>query len=242
MQATIRRLDVKHEVNFSAPLLDLPARSDEVLQAFHKGVGSRHPFGSADMQVSKGARLSEARVRIDLFNRYGLIEVTADRLSINCSYIQNAQQAAICRECILLGERTLREVFSDLAVRTEVFDLYLSLLLDDETTSAGQHLSWAAQPSFKGDSHTFGSVRTYPLVHLDMDNEQEHWRALFSAREEEQDTPFLSAFCFIAYNKDAAIRGLEERLQHMERLSSTFLNGISLEVANPLFGLEEAEL
>ena len=241
MQATINWVNIGHEIDFSAPLFDLADRSTEVLRRFHDGVSSKYPIRSENMWISKGARLSEAKARIDLFDGNGLIEVTTDRLSVNFSYIQSAEQATICRECISLSERALREVFPDVAVSVVAFNSSYSLSLDGETASANQYLSRAAQPSFKGDMGPFGSVRAYPLVSLDVDNDEEHWNAFFSARGMGKDRPMLSVSCLVSYDKDAAIHCLEERLQHIERLSSAFLNGLDLDVTNTLFGMAEAK-
>ena len=241
MQAAVKRVGVEHEIHFSAPLLDLAARSIEVLKCFHSEISSKYSIRSEDMWISKGVQLSEPRVGIDMFGGHGLIDVTVDRLSVGFKAVQNAKLAVICRNCISLSEAALRTVFSDLAVRTTVFKLTLILRLDDEAANANQHLSQVTGPSFKGDLDAFGSVCALPRVNLDLDNDEERWRAFFSANGRGKDPLLLNASCRLWHYEDTAIRHLTDRLLHMERLLSAFLSGIGLDVANPLFGMEAAE-
>lgn len=241
MQAAVKRVSVEHETHFSAPLFDLAARSIEVLRCFHGEISSKYPIHSEDMWISKGVQLSEPRVGIDMFGGHGLIDVTVDRLSVGFKAVQNARLAAICRNCISLSEAALRKAFPDLAVSTAVFKLTLSLRLNDEAANANQHLSQVTEPSFKGDLDEFGSARALPRVNLDLDNDEERWRAFFSANGRGKDPLLLNASCRLWYYEGTTIRHLTDRLLHLERLLSAFLGGIGLEAANPLFGMGAAE-
>lgn len=241
MQVAVKRMGVEHETNFSTPLFDLADRSTEVLRCFHDEISSKYPIRSEDMWISKGVQLSEPRVGIDLFGGHGLIDVTVDRLSVGFKAVQNARLAAICRNSIALSKSALRKVFPDLAVSTAAFKLTLSLRLDDEAANANQHLSQATEPSFKGDLGAFGSVRALPRVSLDLDNNEEHWRAFFSAYGSGQDPQQLNASCRLWYYEDTAIQRLTDKVLHMERLLAAFLGGIGLDAASPLFGMGAAE-
>ena len=241
MQVAVIRVGVEHEANFSAPLFDLADRSTEVLKCFHDEVSPKYRIRSEDMWISEGIQLSEPRVGIDLFGGHGLIDVTVDRLSVSFKSVRNARQAAICRDYISLSELALRTAFPELAVSTAAFKLTLSLQLDDEATSANQHLSQVTEPSFKGDLGAFGSVCALPRVNLDVDNDEEHWRASFFAHGRGRDPLLLNASCRLWYHKDTTMRHLADKLLHMERLLSAFLGGIGLDAANPLFGMGAAE-
>ncbi len=87
MQAAVERVDLEYEAAFFGSGFDLSARNMEVLRSFHEGIGSSYPIRSSDMQISRGDRLSEVRVRISLFGGNGLIDVTEDRLSISFEYM-----------------------------------------------------------------------------------------------------------------------------------------------------------
>lgn len=240
MQVAVKRVGVEYEADFSAPLFDLADRSTEALRCFHDGFSSKYPIRSEDMWISKGERLSEPRVGIDVFGGQGLIDVSVDRLFISFKSLQNEKQAGICRDCISLGERTLNKVFPDLTVSTEEFKLTLPLRLDETATSADQHLSRVTQPSFKGDLDAFGSTYAYSRVNLDLGNGEEGWRAFFSAHGRAKDS-LLSVSCRLRYSKGTAIGSLKDKLLHTERLLSTFLSGIGLDAANPLFKMGGTE-
>ena len=241
MQVAVKRVGVEYEADFSAPLFDLADRSTEALRCFHDGFSSKYPIRSEDMWISKGEQLSEPRVGIDVFGGYGLVDVSVDRLSVSFKSLQNERQAGICRDCIALSERTLKEIFPDLTVSAAAFKLTLPLRLDETATSADQYLSRVTEPSFKGDLDAFGSMRAHSRVNLDLDNGEEGWRALFSAHGRAKDRLQLSVSCRLWYSKGAVTRSLEDKLLHTERLLSAFLSGIGLDAANPLFKMGDAE-
>lgn len=241
MRVAVKRVGVEYEADFSAPLFDLADRSTKALRCFHDGFSSKYPIRSEDMWISKGGQLSELRVGIDVFGGYGLIDVSVDGLSVSFKSLQNERQAGICRDCISLSERTLKKVFPDLTVSTATFKLTLPLRLGETATSADQHLSRVTKPSFKGDLDAFGSMRTYSRVNLDLDNDEEGWRALFSAHGRAKDPLQLSVSCRLWYSEGTAIRSLKDKLLHTERLLSAFLSGIGLDAANPLFNMGGTE-
>ena len=242
MQVAVKRVDVEHEATFSVPFFDLADRRTEMLRCLHNEVSSKYRIRSEDMWISKGGQLSELQVGIDMFDRHGLIDVTADRLSVSFKSVRNEKQATICRDCISLSESALRNAFPELTVNTAAFKLTLFFQLNDNTTSASQHLSQVTESSFKGDLDAFGSVRTLPRVNLDIDNDEEYWRAFFSAYGSGRNPQLLNAYCRFFYDyEDTTIRRLTDKLLHMERLVSAFFGGIGLDAANPLFGMGVAE-
>ena len=237
MQAAVERVDLEYEADFSAPLFDLSARNTEVLRSFHEGIGSSYPVRSSDMRISRGDRLSEVRVRISLFGGNGLIDVTADRLSISFEYMRTEEQAAICKECISLSEQALKRIFPDLAAHIVTFNPTLFLRLGDGSVSARSHLAQVAGTGTSTDLSGFGGAICHPCVNLEVENEDEHWNADFHAYGEWGSEPSLIASCRVMYDENGTIRGLDDRFRHVDRLLATLLGGIGLEVSSPLSGM-----
>ena len=81
MKATLGRMDLIYEANFSAPAFDLPLRGPAILKSIHESIGPRFVIASNEMHVFGGNSLSEVRVRVALFGRNAQIDVTADKRS-----------------------------------------------------------------------------------------------------------------------------------------------------------------
>ena len=241
MQAAVERVDLEYEADFSAPLFDLLARNTEVLRSFHEGIGPLYPIRSSDMQIFRGDRLSEIRVRISLFGGNGLIDVTADRLSISFEYMRIEEQAAICKECISLSEQVLtrlkKKIFPDLAVHIVTLSPTLFLRLGDGSVSARSHLAQVAGSGISTDLSGFGGAICHPCVNLEVENKNERWNADFHAYGEWGSEPSLIASCRVMYDESGTIRGLDDRFRHVDRLLATLLDGIGLEVSSPLSGM-----
>ena len=241
MQAAVERVDLEYEADFSAPLFDLFARNTEVLRSFHEGIGSSYPVRSSDMQISRGDRLSEVRVRISLFGGNGLIDVTADRLSISFEHMRTEEQAAICKECISLSEQALKRIFPDLTAHIVTLSPTLFLRLGDGSVSARSHLAQVTGSGISTDLSGFGGAICHPCVNLEIENEDEHWNADFHAYGKWGSEPSLIASCRVMYDENGTIRGLDDRFRHVDRLLATLLGGLGLEVSSPLSGMVKEE-
>lgn len=237
MEAVVEWMDLEYEADFSIPLFDLPARSTEILRSFHESISPSYPIRSADMQIFHGERLSEIRIRIALFGGNGLIDMTADSLSIKFSHMRIEDQAAICRECISLSEQAMGRVFTDLTVNVVTLNPTLFLRLSGGSVNARSHLAQVAGSGISIDLTGFGGAICHPCVNLEIENDDEDWNADFHAYGEWGTGPSMSASCRVMYTEDGAIQGLEDRLLHVERLMASLFNGIGLEVDNPLLGM-----
>lgn len=237
MEAVVERMDLEYEADFSIPLFDLPARSTEILRSFHESISPSYPIRSADMQIFHGERFSEIRIRIALFGGNGLIDMTADSLSISFSHMRIDDQAAICKECISLSGQALGRIFSDLAVNIVTLDPTLHLRLGDGSVSARSHLAQVAGSGISTDLSGFGGAICHPCVNLEIENDDEHWNADFHAYGKWGTDPSMITSCRVMYDEDGAVQGLEDRLLHVERLMASILGSIGLEVDNPLLGM-----
>lgn len=237
MEAIVEWMDLEYEADFSIPLFDLPVRNTEILRSFHEGISPWCPIRPADMQIFHGERLSEIRIRIALFGGNGVIDMTADSLSISFNNMQIENQAAICKECISLSEHALGRVFSDLAVDTVTLNPTLFLRLGGGSVSARSHLTQVAGSDISIDLSGFGGAICYPCVNLEIESDDKHWNADFHAYGKWGTDPSMITSCRVMYDENGVVQGLEDRLRHVERLLASLFNGIGLEVHNPLLGM-----
>lgn len=236
MEATFKRMDLAYEAMFSAPSFNLPQSATALLESLYEkinplAISQGFSIAVSDMHVFGGNSLSDIRVRIAILNGDCSIDVTADKLSIGFSGLQNGKDLDICKDCISLSEQAVRAALSDLQVRCVVVRPTLFLELDREAESASSHLAQVADFSTKFNLGGFGNAARHPGVNLEVENTEEGWNAIFNAFRVRTERSSLIISCYALYNEDGAIQGLENRTGHLERLIEMFLTGVGLETS-----------
>lgn len=238
VKAVLERMRLGYELELSAPLFDLPARSAEVLKSFHESA-SRH-FHSGDVRVAHGSRLSETCLRIEMFNRTGLFHLTPDKLSMEFRPVTTEIRASHRWECISSAERALSRAFPELEAKTTVIEPTLSLRIADESVNASGYVARIAGDRVRVDLKEFGDVTCDPCINLEIENEEHGWDADFHAYGRGgENASLLLASCRTSYREGGEVRGLENRVLHLKRLFAALLDGIDLEVETPFWGMPE---
>lgn len=230
MEAIFRRADLTYEAIFSALSFDLPALGAELLKSLYENINPQFPIIAADMRVLGGNSLSDVHVQVDLFNGLGLIDVTADKLSVNFRNLQNDGDFTLCENCISLSEQAVRSALPNLQVDAVVLRPTLFLLLDRKVESASSHIAEVAGTTAQFNLDDFGNPVQHLGVNLEVENTEEGWNVIFNAYRERGEQSSLIVSCHALYRQDGLIRGLEESASHLERLTRAFLNGIGLEM------------
>ena len=238
MKAVLERMRLGYELELSAPLFDLPARSAEVSKSFHEGTG-RH-FSSNDVRITHGSRLSETCLRIEMFNRTGWFHLTPDKLSMRFGPVAPEIRASRRWKCISSAERALNRVFPELEATTTVVEPTLYLRIADESVNASGHIARIVGDHVRMDLREFGDVTCYPCINLEIENREHGWDADFHAYGSGgENASLLIASCRTSYREDGEVRGLENRVLHLKRLFAVLLDGIELEVETPFWGMPE---
>ena len=230
MEAIFRRADLTYEAIFSTLSFDLPGLGAELLKSLYENINPQFPITAADMRVLGGSSLSDVRVQVDMFNGLGLIDVTADKLSMNFRSLQNDGDLTICKNCISLSEQAVRSALPNLQVDAVALRPTLFLALDRKVESASSHIAQVVGSAAQFNLDEFGNPAQYPGVNLEVENTEEDWNAIFNAYRDRGDQSSLIVSCHALYREDGIIRGLEERASHLERLIRAFLSGIGLEI------------
>ena len=108
MKFSIEWFNMTYDVEFAAPAFDLPSNNTSVLKAFYETIHPRFPINSRDMHVAGGNSLSDVHVRITLFNGNGVIDISADRMSLVFNNLRTIEDLTTCKDCFSLSEEALQ--------------------------------------------------------------------------------------------------------------------------------------
>ena len=133
--------------------------------------------------------------------------------------------------CISLSEEATRRTLPDFEVDAVALRPTLFLELDEKTKSASSHLATVVGAAVAPlDLEEFGNPAQHPGMNLEVDSTGQGWNAIFNAYRDRSEASLLIVSCYARYSEHGAIRGLEQRAGHLERLIRTLLRGIGLEV------------
>ena len=232
MKADLKHIDVTYDVEFAAPAFDLPNSNVSVLKAFYETIHPRFRINTRDMHVAGGNLLSDVRVRVTLFNGNGVIDISVDGMSLVFNDLRSREDATICRDCISLSEEALQKSLPAVSVRTVSIKPTLFLELNAEQEEDGNDLSRLPGASIHLDLSAlsaFGNATQHYGVTLAVENAEEKWNALFEAFQDRTNTSSLILFCHASHRAEGKVRGLENRVNHLQQLLKAFLDGIGLE-------------
>ena len=238
MEANITRVELTYEATFSTLSFELPGLGTALLKSLHESINPRYPINTADMRVLGGNSLSDVHIQVTLFNGLGLIDVRPDGISMNFRGLQNPGDFATCMNCISLCEEATRGTVPDFEVGAVAFRPTLFLELDDRTKNSSVYLAELTGTMERFDLGEFGNPTQHPGVNLELESGEQGWNVIFNAYRDRMEQASLVVSLYVVYREDGAIRGLEQRAGHLERLTRTLLYGIGLQV--PSFSWEAA--
>ena len=229
MEAGLTGAELTYDVNFSSLSFNLPGLGATLLKSIYENVNPRFAINTGDMRVLSGNSLSDVHIGVALFNGFGNVDVRPDGMSMSFRGLQKPGDFGVCMNCIALCEKAVRATVPDYEVGVIAFRPTLFLELADGT-NASAHLAEAVGTMERLDLGGFGNVAQHHGVNLDIESKGEGWNAIFNAYRDRTEETSLVASIYVVYREDGAIRGLEQRAGHLERLTRTLLYGIGLEV------------
>lgn len=229
MKAKIERINLTYDVEFTAPAFDLPNSNVSMLKALYETIHPRFRINTRDMHVAGGNSLSDVHVRITLFNGNGTIDISVDRMSLAFNNLRTREDLTTCKDCTSLSEKALHKSLPTVSVRTIAIKPTLYLGLNGIQEDVANYLARLPGAKIELDLSTFGRAVQHPGINLEVDNFEERWNAIFHAFQDRTKMSSLILSCSSAYLADGTVRGLKNRVNHVEQLLNAFLDSIGLE-------------
>lgn len=230
MNTTLEWMELTYDADFSVPPFDLPRRDTDLLKSLHQFIHPRFPLRTTDMHAFGGTALSDVCVRVSMFGGNGTIDVTADRLSTRFIGLRQQQDLDICNQCIALAEQALRSTLPDVVIGLVTIRPMLALRLGDESTDAREYLTGVVKPAVDLDLDGLGTAALHPCINLEVENDDERWRAVLHAYPSGLDRSSVVVACSIIYTESPEERSSEERNDRLWRLIAALLRGLDLEL------------
>lgn len=234
MKAGLDWMEMSYEAEFSVPLFDLPGRNTELLKSLHRFIHPRFPLRATDLHAFGGNALSDVRIRVTMFGGNGTIEVTAEKLSIRFNNLRSEQDVNICNECIAMAEQALRSALPEVVFAIVTVRPTLSLRLGDGSIDTRYFLRRVVKPGIDMELTGLGNAALYPCINLEVENEDEGWRAVLHAYDNAVDKSSIIASCWMAYPDSPDEHPYGERTDRLLRLLGALLRGLDIEmIPNP---------
>jgi len=233
VKTTLEWMELTYDAEFSVPPFDLPRRGTDLLQSLYQFIHPRFPIRTTDMHVFGGTTLSDVCVRVTLFGGNGTIDVNADRLSTRFIGLRQHQDLDICNQCIALAEKAFKSILPDVEIGLVSIRPILALRLGDESTDAREHLKAVVKPAVHMDLSGLGAAALHPCVNLEVQNDDERWRAVLHAYPSEVDRHSIVVACSIVHTESPDSQSSEERNDRLWRLIAGLLRGLGLETPTP---------
>lgn len=230
MKFNIEWFNITYDLWFAAPAFDLPSTNTSVLKTFYETINPRFPINSRDMHVAGGNLLSDVHVRITMFNGNGIIDLSADRMSLVFNNLRKQEDLTICKDCISLSEEALQKSLPAVSSRTIAINPTLFLELQGGKQNASKYLSQLLRFSIQPDLSAFGNTVQHPGVSLEVENFEQKWNVTFHAFRDRIKESALILSGQANYRTDGTLRGVENRVNHLDVLLMAFANGIGLEL------------
>ena len=229
MEAGLTGAELTYEVNFSSLSFELPGLGAALLKSIYESVNPRYAINTGDMRMLSGASLSDVHVQVTLFNGFGTVDVRPDGMSMGFRGLQKPGDFGVCMNCVSLCEKAVRATVPDFEVGVVTFRPTLFLELADRT-NASAYLAEAVGTLGQLDLGELGNVAQHPGVNVEIEGGEGGWNVIFNAYRDRTEETSLVASIYVVYREDGVVRGLEQRVGHLERLTRTLLHGIGLEV------------
>ncbi len=230
MKGSLEWMEMTYEAEFSVPLFDLPGRTTELMRALHQFIHPRFPLRTTDLQVSGGNALSDVCVRVTMFGGNGTIEVTVEKLSMRFNGLRSEQDLAICNECFALVVQALKGAFPQVVIATVAVRSTLSLRLGDGSVDARDFLQQVVKPGIDMDLTGLGNAALYPCINLEVQNDDEGWRAVLHAYDSVVEKSSIFASCWVAYAEPPELHPHAEYIDRLRRLLEALLRGLTVEM------------
>ena len=229
MKATFLQMDLTCEIAFPTLSFELPTQGLTLLKSIHDNINPKYPIASTDMQIFGGNSLSDIRVHVSMFNGSAQIDILVNKCSIKFFRLQNSTDLEVCKECISLIEKALKETLPNLQYSHLTINPELTFELNSGRGNASSFLAQITGLNNHAISFDeFGSVVQHQGLNLEIDNDEEEWNAVLNVFRNRLQDSSLIVSCFAAYRKNM----MTQSLDHFEHMINVFLSKIGLEVSN----------
>ena len=219
-------MDLTFELHFTVPLFDLPERRADLLRALHDTLPEPFAFDTDDISLSQGDTLSEFRVSVSVFYGNAKIDISPESIEMLFLEMPRIEFLQLSRRVIESAQQAVTSFSRDAEIAFTSIGVFLRVDLDQEC-SARDHLNNVCQ-SRPLDFSGFGNTLQHHEIQFDVRDVDDSWSVSCHARGDLKQESRLNVSFFAIYDEDGRIDGLENQINHLERLVTGLLPQIGV--------------
>ena len=228
MKASFVAMDLAYEASFQPMYFEIAERGPALLKSMHKNLSSYGYIGSGDMQVFGGTSLSDAGVRVSMFNQHARIEISATSCIIRFTQMSNSADLRLCKACVSAVEDVLNGELAN--PRFGFYSLDPLCWLDLKGVSATDFLADLVTTKNPLQLSRQEGVRIHRGVNIELENDLAQWNAIMNLFRVRDNPSQIMFSCRVIYGEDSSIRGSTSQIEHLEELMNLFFSDVGLEV------------
>jgi hypothetical protein len=178
MRFTGARLDVIYEARFAQPSMDFATDPRPLIKGLVASIASRFPIAARDVVVTPSTRASEVRLRMQVFNGQGTIEVDAEKLGLHFQNALAADDFNTIRDAIKLTlDGVVQGLPNDRFAEHTLRTLMWLQLLDEPTDGQAfiGSLSTSKVDGIANNIPTLPGIKFAPGIKFELEHPEDRW-------------------------------------------------------------------
>lgn len=233
MLFSARQVDVTYEAYFRPLAIDVATQPGQVLFAIYRSIAPRYPISASDMKVTSGTTVGDIRASISLFNGNGVLLVDAEKFTATFKNPLAPGDRKTVEECIGLAREAITNALPTSAVNNESVAVHGFLSLLEEPKDAASFLaSLTGGMLFASHNAAESDTKTYFGLKIEKENTNEGWQAVFDLSRSYSFPHELFFACRATFNANSAIASLDEKANHLEKLTYEYFESVGLRPSN----------
>lgn len=200
----------------------------KALKLFYEKIHPRYGMYAANMQAISSSRLSEVKLRMELFNGQGVLELYADKFSANFKNAVIKTDIGIMKDCIMLSLDALAGFMPQNPIKEHVFKLSTRIVLQGEDNNAGKFLDMLAS-GIDIDAKKLDATFVHSGFRREIGNEKKGWNFTLDFLRSNVADDEIFILLNAQYQEDGAYKSLSERAEHFGNMIDSVFSFAGLE-------------
>jgi hypothetical protein len=127
MRVSLVRAELEFAVSFARPAFELATGATGLVESMAKSLSSKYALSSEDVRFVTGNTLADVEVKVNLFNRNGLIRLNAERLHMKFQSIATPTDMEVVTSSIELSLIGASSLLNAVPLQQEILNAHLHL-------------------------------------------------------------------------------------------------------------------
>jgi hypothetical protein len=231
MKATVKRLDILHEILFAKPAFELARSAPEVLRIFYESISPRYQIPAEHMSVVASNVLSDLVIRLGLFQNTATLEIRPQKMLLLFTNIRDKESVQVIKDVLALAYDARQKVIPDAVAGTSRFLLHAWLSVEGGEAAARNALKKSAVPASAICPQTLGAEVVTHHLKANVVNEADRWDMLIFGEPSAIPEAHIFVSVDISFRAGTTYSMLGSQIEFVEGILPKVFKSIDLEIA-----------